>query len=81
MHNNSITVHIRTVCLCNLYTATCFDTFMSPSDSSQTIPCFVANILNTAADENTIYKIKIFLNKLHISSQTVDVQITVFENY
>jgi hypothetical protein len=58
MYSCITTVYIKTVS-CLIYTATCFDTFMSPSDNLQRTPCKVTHILQIAAVGNTVYNLKL----------------------
>ena len=55
-----IYIYISQQYVCVIYTATCFDTFMSSSDSLQPISCKVTHLLQIASVENRIYKIKLY---------------------
>jgi len=50
--------------LCVLYTPTRFDTLVSSSGRLQSLLCYGTFVLQMAAADNTIYKIKMFHLKL-----------------
>ena len=69
MHNHIIKVYNTIISLCNLY----WYILMSPSDSSQPMPCPVTYVLQIAAVDNTVYKIKMsHLNLTYIICRSVE---------